>query len=78
MVILLLKDQRSKGMKNYRAAIVLCGCLLIGSMYPKLLLDHHVKLVNRAGIEQTIDREESYQTDIPLKIEFRFLKFFAS
>ena len=48
MVILLLKDQRSKGMKNYRAAMVLCGCLLIGSMYPKLLLDHHVKLVNRA------------------------------
>ena len=64
-------------MKNYRAAIVLCGCLLIGSMYPKLLLDHHVKLVDQAGIEQTIEREKSYQKDIPLKIEFRFLEFFA-
>ena len=64
-------------MKNYRAAMVLCGCLLIGSMYPKLLLDHHVKLVDQAGIEQTIEREKSYQKDIPLKIEFRFLEFFA-
>jgi hypothetical protein len=77
MVILLLKDQRSKSMKNYRAAIVLCGCLLIGSMYPKLLLDHHVKLVDQAGIEQTIEREKSYQKEIPLKIELRFLKIFV-
>ena len=64
-------------MKNYRAAMVLCGCLLIGSMYPKLLLDHHVKLVDQAGIEQTIEREKSYQKEIPLKIELRFLKIFV-
>ena len=63
-------------MKNYMTAIALCGCLLIGSLYPKLLLDHHVKLVNQAGIEQTIESEGTYKKEIPLKIEFRFLEIF--
>ena len=63
-------------MKNYMTAMVLCGCLLIGSLYPKLLLDHHVKLVNQAGIEQTIESEGIYKKEIPLKIEFRLLEIF--
>ena len=63
-------------MKNYYRAMVLCGCLLIGSLYPKLLLDHHVKLVNQAGVEQKIEIEGTYEKEIPFKIEFRFLEFF--
>ncbi len=63
-------------MKNYMTAMALCGCLLIGSLYPKLLLDHHVKLVNQAGIEQIIESEGTYKKEIPLKIEFRFLEIF--
>ena len=63
-------------MKNYSMAMVLCGCLLIGSLYPKLLLDHHVKLVNQAGSEQSMEFEEGFETEIPLRIEFRFMKFF--
>ncbi|MBR4138364.1 MAG: hypothetical protein IKT88_00195 [Lachnospiraceae bacterium] len=63
-------------MKNYCMAMALCGCLLIGSLYPKLLLDHHVKLVNQAGIEQNIDRKENFEKEIPLKIEFRIFQIF--
>ena len=61
-------------MKNYKTAAIICGCLLIGSIYPKLLLDHHVKLINQQGIEQTV--EGTYEKEIPIKMEFRFLKFF--
>ena len=57
-------------------AMALCGCLLIGSLYPKLLLDHHVKLVNEAGIEQNIEMNENFEKEIPLRLEFRILKIF--
>ena len=63
-------------MRQFLRVGMLIGCLLIGSLYPKLLLDHHVKLVNQAGIEQRIERERTYQKEIPLKIEFRFLEIF--
>ena len=63
-------------MRNYCMAMALCGCLLIGSLYPKLLLDHHVKLVNEAGIEQNIEMNENFEKEIPLRLEFRILKFF--
>lgn len=60
-------------MKKYMMTAVICGCLLIGSLYPRLILDHHVKLVNEAGEELVL---EEYLDEIPLKLEFRFLKFF--
>ena len=63
-------------MKNYCMAMALCGCLLIGSLYPKLLLDHHVKLVNEAGIEQDIETNENFEKEIPVRVEFRILKLF--
>ena len=61
-------------MKKYMTAAAICGCLLIGSLYPKLLLDHHVKLVDRNG--QEIAMEEEYQKEIPVKLEFGLLEFF--
>ena len=63
-------------MRNYCMAMALCGCLLIGSLYPKLLLDHHVKLVNETGIEQNIEMNENFEKEIPLRLEFRILKIF--
>ena len=61
-------------MKKYMTAAVICGCLLIGSLYPKLLLEHHVKLVDQSGNEMEI--EESYNRELPVKLEFRFLEIF--
>ena len=61
-------------MKKYMMTVVICGCLLIGSLYPRLLLEHHVKLVNENGEETVL--EEEYSEEIPLRLEFRFLKFF--
>lgn len=61
-------------MKRYMSAAVICACLLIGSLYPKLLLEHHVKLVDRNGKEVTIEGE--YSQEIPLKLKFYFLEFF--
>lgn len=61
-------------MKKYMTAAVICGCLLIGSLYPKLLLEHHVKLVDKSGNERKI--EESYDRELPVKLEFRFLEIF--
>lgn len=61
-------------MKKYMTVAVLCGCLLIGSLYPRLLLKHHVMLVDEKG--QATYAEGEYLEEIPLKIEFRFLKFF--
>ena len=42
-------------MKKYMMTAVICGCLLIGSLYPRLILDHHVKLVNEAGEELVLE-----------------------
>ena len=61
-------------MKRYMMAAVICSCLLIGSLYPRLLLGHHVKLVDKNG--RTIAIKEEYSEDIPVKLEFRFLKIF--
>lgn len=60
-------------MKKYMMTAVICGCLLIGSLYPRLILDHHVKLVNEVGEELVWDE---YSEEIPLRLEFRFLRFF--
>lgn len=61
-------------MKRYIMTAVICGCLLIGSLYPRLLLEHHIKLVNENRKE--IAMEEEYSEEIPVKLEFRFLKIF--
>lgn len=61
-------------MKRYMMMAVICGCLLIGSLYPRLFLEHHVKLMDQNGKE--IALEEEYSEDIPVKLEFRFLKIF--
>ena len=59
-------------MRKYMPAAVICGCLLIGSLYPRLLLEHHVKLVDEFGKEMEI--EESYDRELPVRLEFRFLE----
>lgn len=63
-------------MKKYMTVAAICGCLLIGSLYPKLLLDHHVKLIDKNGTE--IMMEGEYQKDIPVKLESGLLNFFRT
>lgn len=61
-------------MKRSMMLAAICGCLLVGSLYPRLILDHHVKLVDQTGKEVTTEGE--IIEEIPIKLEFRFLKFF--
>ena len=61
-------------MKRYMMMTAICGCLLIGSLYPRMILEHHVKLVDEAGQEMMIEGE--YLDEIPVKLEFAFLRFF--
>ena len=61
-------------MRKYMPAAVICGCLLIGSLSPRLLLEHHVKLVDEFGKEMEI--EDSYDRELPVRLEFRFLEIF--
>ena len=61
-------------MKRYMMTAAICSCLLIGSLYPRLLLNHHVKLVDECGRE--IALEEEYSEEIPIRLEFLFLKIF--
>ncbi len=63
-------------MKKYMTTAVICGCLLIGSLYPKFLLDHHVKLIDKNGIESAVEGE--YQENIPVKLECGLLNFFRT
>lgn len=60
-------------MKRYMMLAAICGCLLVGSLYPRLILDHHVKLVDETGKEMTTQGE--LREEIPVKLELRFLKF---
>lgn len=48
----------------------LCFCLVIGSLYPKMILNHNLCLKNEAG--QSIQQEE-IDPRIPVKIRFRIL-----
>ena len=63
-------------MKKYVTTAAVCGCLLIGSLYPQLLLKHHVRLFDSQGYEIELDGE--YQKEIPVKLESGILKFFCS
>lgn len=60
-------------MKRYFMTAAVCGCLLIGSFYPKMILEHHLKLIDEKGREIAI---EEYSEEIPLKLEIRFLDLF--
>ena len=60
-------------MKRSMIAAVICGCLLVGSLYPRLILDHHVKLMDETGKEVTTEGE--FIEEIPVRLELRFLKF---
>ena len=62
-------------MKRYMVMAAICGCLLVGSLYPKLLLDHHVRLVDKNGKELVL--EEEYRKDLPVKLEWGFLRLFS-
>ena len=61
-------------MKRYMMMTAICGCLLIGSLYPRMILDHHVRLVDETGQEMMVEGE--YLDEIPVKLEFAFLRFF--
>lgn len=61
-------------MKRYVMMAAVCGCLLIGSLYPKMVLEHHIKLVDETGKELVMEGE--YSDEIPVELEFRFLQFF--
>lgn len=63
-------------MKRYIMAAAVCGCLLIGSLYPGLLLEHHVKLVDQNGKEISMEETKDYDGKIPVKMEFRLVKLF--
>ena len=62
-------------MKQYMMMAVICGCLLIGSLYPRLLLEHHAKLVDEYGKEIVL---EEYSEEIPIRLSHaslaRYLK----
>lgn len=59
-------------MKRYMVTAAICGCLLIGSLYPRMLLQHHLKLVDENG--NIIEKEKEIDPEIPLKVKFRFLE----
>lgn len=61
-------------MKRYMMITAICGCLLIGSIYPRMILEHHVRLIDEAGQERIVEGE--YFDEIPVKLEFAFLRFF--
>ena len=61
-------------MKKYMLMAAVCGCLLVGSLYPKMILEHHVRLIDENGQELMIEGE--YSNEIPVKLEFAFLRFF--
>ena len=63
-------------MKRYLMTAAVCGCLLIGSLYPGLLLEHHVKLVDQNGKELSVEEAKDYDEKIPVKLEFRLVQLF--
>lgn len=60
-------------MKRTALLAAICGCLLVGSLYPRLILEHHVKVIDEAGNEVTA--ENSRLEELPVKLEWRFLRF---
>lgn len=63
-------------MKRYMTAAAICGCLLIGSLYPKMLLQHQIKLVDEKG--NVIETEDEINPELPFEVRFRFLEIWKS
>lgn len=61
-------------MRHFIITGIVCGCLLIGSFYPKLILHHHMQVVNENG--KVVVWQEDNPADLPVEIQFRFLRFF--
>ena len=61
-------------MRHFIMMGMLCGCLLIGSFYPQMILGHHLRLIDENGKE--IMKQDDMNPEIPLEIQFRFLEFF--
>lgn len=61
-------------MKRTVIVAAVCGCLLVGSLYPRLILSHHVRVVDAAGNE--LERSEDLEEELPVKLEWGFLKLF--
>ena len=63
-------------MKKYMTVAAVTVCLLIGSLYPQMLLERHVRLVDSQGYE--IETNGEFKKDIPVKYESGILKIFRS
>ena len=63
-------------MKKYMTVVVVTACLLIGSLYPQMLLERHVKLVDSCGYE--IETNGEFRKDIPVKYESGIFRIFRS
>lgn len=61
-------------MKRFLMTGVILGCLLLGSFYPRMILEHHMILVDETGKEISMEEEEIGK--LPLEFQFRFLQFF--
>lgn len=59
-------------MKRTVLLAAICGCLLVGSLYPRLILEHHVKVIDESGNEVTT--EHPLTEELPVKLEWRFLR----
>ena len=63
-------------MKKYMTVATVTVCLLIGSLYPHMLLERHIRLVDSHGYE--IETNGEYEKDIPVKYESGILRIFRS
>lgn len=62
-------------MRQFLRVGMLIGCLLIGSFYPRMILDHHRILVDETGKKISIEGE---YPDLPVEFQFRFLQLFTN
>ena len=61
-------------MKRFLMTGVILGCLLMGSFYPRMMMEHHTILMDETGKE--ISWEGNRSKEIPLEFHFRFLQMF--
>ena len=61
-------------MRQFLKMGMLIGCLLIGSFYPKMMLNHHKILVDEKGKKISMEVEDP---ELPVEFQFRFLQFFT-
>ena len=61
-------------MKHFLMIGAICGCLFVGSFYPKIILNHHVRLVDETG--KTVELPEEYSDEVPVEVRFWFFRFF--